>query len=247
MDNYKALDQRVTNLQYTRSIIPAIVVGFYGPLFMSLAAPVGFSSRYYWGWIWQPFPLWIAAIQYTCAALGVFKNTSPYDRISAPTRDMHTIRLTMRFCAAVSACVWLYTIIQAPVALSEFLPAWESPAGLWACARNFIAWDHILTFTGVFMWLGLLFRDLKHWEKTDASWTKLCGLVTTTCIVAGPGATAALGWLWREELLADKTMKGALLEGTWQDPASEKATTSVHANGSAKRHPKSTPEGHLEF
>jgi hypothetical protein len=130
---------------------------------------------------------------------------------------MPTIRYTVWLCAAISASVWLYTIASAPFSvLREFTPAWDIPSGIWPCARNFMAWDHILTFAGAFLWLGLLFKDLKAWEKTHVSWHTLCILAVMMCAIVGPGATVGLGWLWREELLAVKGMKGALVEDSWK-------------------------------
>lgn len=232
MDNFKSLDMRTTDLQYTGSIVPAMMT-FYVPLFLSLVAPLSISSRYWWNWIWQPFPIWVAIVQYAMAKLQVYKSTLVYDRMSAPNRDMPAIRLAVGFCATTSSLVWLYTISQAPFSIwREFLPKWDTPSGIWACARNFIAWDHVLVSAGTFVWLALLFKDLKAWSKTDVGWIRVCSSAVASCIALGPGATAALGWLWREELLADRKMKGAILEGSWKESTEN---LSAKVNGHATR------------
>ena len=57
-------------------------------------------------------------------------------------------------------------------------------------------------------------------------------MALVTCATAGPGATVALGWLWREEMLADKKMKGALVEGSWE--AQGMNGSAKEMNGKAK-------------
>ena len=229
MDNFKSLDLRTTNLEYTRTLLPAMLTSFYAPFYLSMNPLSSFKTRYYWTWIWQPFPIWVWAIQKLIAKSGLSKNSLYDDRLYAPNRDLPTIRRTIYVLSGISAATWLYTLYKAPFnALREFTPSWTAPKqGIWDVARHFIAWDHVLGFAGGYTWLALLFKDLKKWEKTDASWFKIAGAATVSTLVAGPGATLGLGWLWREELMASKKMKGALLEGTWEE-------RNGHANGSAK-------------
>lgn len=232
MDNFKSLDLRTTNLQYTRTLLPAMLAAFHVPFYLSMAPVSSVQTRYWWTWIWQAFPIWVWVIQKAIAKLGLSKDSLYDDRLYAPNRDLPTIRRTIYVLSGISAATWAYTLYKAPFnALKEFVPFWNAPqSGIWAVARNFIAWDHVLGFAGGYTWLALLFKDLKQWEKTDASWFKIVGSAVVSTLVAGPGATLGLGWLWREELLANKKMKGALLEGTWKAP-SDRVAEDTKSNG----------------
>jgi hypothetical protein len=236
MDNYKALDQRTTNLANTRTILPAMLAAFHVPFFASMAPWKTPEQRLWWTWIWQPFPVWVSLIQRVARGLQISKNTVYYDRMHAPNRDLPVLRRTIYTFSALSAATWLYTLSRSsPLSvLKSFIPLWTPPpssAGIWAIARNFIQWDHVLGFSSAYVWLGLLFRDLKKWGKTDASWAKIVGSAALSTVALGPGATVGLGWLWREELLASKKTKGALLEGTWEERQRERADKLRLGNG----------------
>ena len=65
-------------------------------------------------------------------------------------------------------------------------------------------------FAGVLGWLGYLFADLGV-VRGVLGWMGVVGAGLGSVVVLGPGATAGLGWLWREEVLFRGREKEVLL------------------------------------
>ncbi|KAG9229151.1 hypothetical protein BJ875DRAFT_387965 [Amylocarpus encephaloides] len=61
----------------------------------------------------------------------------------------------------------------------------------------------LLTFGAGAVWTLLNFKDLKAAKKTPVSWLTIVGALVGGTLVAGPGATMAGMWAWREEILAN--------------------------------------------
>jgi len=78
--------------------------------------------------------------------------------------------------------------------------------------RNFVQFDYLFCFGSTFLLLGLLFADMKKAGMVKTSWLTLVFSAIATTAIAGPGATIGLGWLWRENVLATKRHKGAILK-----------------------------------
>ncbi|KAF2104522.1 FAD/NAD(P)-binding domain-containing protein [Rhizodiscina lignyota] len=228
---YNAADNRLTDLQYTKTVLPAVVLGFYLPTYLSLAVPTNIGpfsigpftfgptsleTRYWWSYVWQLFPVWVWAIQ-KFLAWGFVNDTVRWDRLYAPKRDLPFIRTTVYGFSAVSAAMWWYNLTQCPFSLYDvYVPVWTPPADFIQNIDNFMKWDYILIYTGCFLWLALLFRDLKTWEMLRASWLSLILTAAVTIAATGPGGAAALAWLWREETMASEKMKGTLTKDGWK-------------------------------
>jgi hypothetical protein len=69
-------------------------------------------------------------------------------------------------------------------------------------------------FGNTFLWLGYLFWDLKVAGMLQTRWFVLVLYLVTSTLVLGPGATAGLGWLWREYVLANSRHKDAITEAS---------------------------------
>lgn len=89
----------------------------------------------------------------------------------------------------------LSTIFIPPAATQdEFVPA----------MRRCLQYDELFTFASSFLWLGYLFFDLKQADMVKQNWEALLVMSGLSLACFGPGATLAAGWLWREEILAEK-------------------------------------------
>ena len=251
---------RLTDLSYTRSVLPTMIFSYYIPQFLSLSHP-SMTTRYVWNWVWQMFPVWATLIQQ------VFKRTIlpdsvEHDRLHNPKRDLATIRLTIGASVTLSALVWLYTITKSPYSpLTLFVPGVASAKDDWMdIVRNFIQYDHLFCFGGAFLWLGYLFHDLKRAGMVRQSWIRIITEAVLTTVALGPGAAVGLGWLWREDVLANKRHKCAVIKG-WEDEkkatwgsAVEEPVVNGHAegnghamaNGDIKTNGHAKANGHAE-
>lgn len=68
--------------------------------------------------------------------------------------------------------------------------------------RRFLQVDQVSSFGASLLWLTYLFGDLKAEGVVGQNWLVLFAVKAVLMAVVGPGATFALGWLWREEVLA---------------------------------------------
>ena len=232
ISNFKAPDMRLTDLSYTRSVLPAMIIGFYIPHFLSFLHP-SFEVRHNWNWIWQMFPVWTGVIQQVLKRT-VMPNTVEDDRLKNQSRDLSTIRFTIGACVVLSAGVWIYTLTMSPYSpITLFLPQLEAPQEDWIhMVRIFVQYDELFCFGGALLWLGYLFNDMKHAGMVQQSWISIIAMATLTTVALGPGAAVGLGWLWREDVLAHKRHKGAVIKG-WE--GEKKGSKERLANGHAEK------------
>lgn len=231
LPKFIAKDYRLTDVQYTSTVLPAMLIGYYIPAYLSLAVPIGtgpfeiagytipqvtLETRYWWSYVWQLFPIWAWLAQKVFSFFS--KSSIRWDRLYNVQRDLPLIRFSVYSVVAISAATYWYTLTQMPFSLREvFVPLyWDPPKDFLANVANFMKWDYIFVFGGGFYWLALLFNDLKQWEMLRASWLSLILMAAVTVAAAGPGAAAGLAWLWREEMLASGEMKGQLMKEGWK-------------------------------
>ena len=67
-------------------------------------------------------------------------------------------------------------------------------------------------YTSCFLWFAYLFWNMKHARMIKRSWFSIICRVVATTLIAGPGATIGLLWLWREETVAHKRHWAAVTE-----------------------------------
>lgn len=161
------------------------------------------------------FPVWMFLA--TRLFSKFVEDTTVVDRFEGPERDVPVIRYTIGTLVAVSSTVWGWTCFQALCQgglLSIFIPQMlpEQTTTLATFTREFLKFDEIFLFGNTFLWLGMLFWDLKSAGMLKISWATLGIYLVGSVLVLGPGATAGLGWLWREEVLISKRHKDAVVE-----------------------------------
>lgn len=212
IENFRARDMRLTDLSYTASVLPVILLTHYIPNFISFTTAIDPHFRHVANWIWQPFPVWTFILQFVLKKT-VMPDTVQEDRIKNPTRDLPVINYTIYSLCAISAATWWYTLYNAPFSPAElFVPNVAAMKTGDEYIRLFIQFDEIFSLGAGFVWLLYLFEDLKRAGVMDDSWVGIVGRGVVTLIVAGPGVTIGLGWLWRERLLATKWHKDAIVE-----------------------------------
>lgn len=220
VENFKSSDMRLGRMNYAMVLLPTLVLTYYIPLSAMLYWPT-LSGRESWLFLWQMFPVWIFLTTRLFSSL--LKDTTITDRFEAPNRDMPVIRYTIGSLVTVSSAMWVFTCIRAISQLSlysVFVPyALPSQTGnLATFTREFLKFDEIFLFGNTFLWLGMLFWDLKYAGMLRVGWMKLVVYLVVLVLIVGPGATAGLIWLWRENVLASKRHKDAIVEGKTEEP-----------------------------
>lgn len=206
IDSFKSTDMRLTQMHYTRAILPSLLMVYYLPLIQSYLLP-GTSQRQTWLQLWQWFPITHSLAQFAISK--ILKDTTDSDKIHAPKRDVSTIRYTIGIPTIISIVVWLRTVFSAPVPLSQiFLP--QSWTKFPTSPTELMQWNHLLAVSSSYLWLLYFAWDAKAAGMMTYSWVILLAGRAASTIVLGPGGAIGAGFLYREYIITEKRHKGAL-------------------------------------
>ncbi|KAI9148932.1 FAD-dependent monooxygenase BOA8 [Paramyrothecium foliicola] len=204
LEAYRAPDNRLVPAHYAKTTIPAIAIGYLVP-----AAGILFGNGVPGvDWLWQLFPLFIVIFHRVLSSLG--PNDARNDRLKNLRVDMKYLRPAYFIGGIFAAIVRLYVLATDPSSadntiISSAQQLWSSVLGSGeADWGTLVRANHVLVFVGGLLWMLLHFRDLKSSGRSNASWIKIIGVLGGTTFIFGPGAAMALGWAWREEILARK-------------------------------------------
>ena len=204
--NFNAADKRLTDIAYTMSVLPVMLVGFYMPYFLAYLAP-SLDLRHTGIWLWHMFPIWVSLAQWILART-VMPNSMQYDRIHRVTRDLWAIRVTIGTLAVLSGITYLYSVLSGPFTLRMlFLPTGDELDTFQGAVQDFLKWDQIFFAASSILWIAYMFADLNDAGMVAQNWLIILGILSTVSLAFGTGATTALGWLWREEILVSRVKK----------------------------------------
>ncbi|KAK7906569.1 FAD binding domain protein [Apiospora marii] len=215
IDKFDALDMRLTDLTYTKMVLPALALTHYASYLTAYLGPEPHRQRA--GHLWMPFPLLLSLGQYLAARFLMKPSSVGQDRLYRPTRDVPVIRRTILCLVAVSAATWQYTLFwrhDRPSAADVFLPALPIPRladlSLDAAYVELLKWDWAFFAASHFVWVALAAWDLKAAGMIRASWFALGLGAAAVALAGGPGAVLGLAWLYREEVLVTRRHKDAV-------------------------------------
>ncbi len=209
VENFRARDMRLTDLSYTASVLPVMLLTFYLPHFTSFSAWIDPNTRHAADWIWQPFAIWTTVLQYLLRKT-IMPDSVQEDRIKNSTRDLPIIKYTIHTVCTISASTWWYTLYSSHFSLATLFIPVRTPDEF---IRLFLQFDQVFSMGSCLLWLLYLFGDLKRAGMMANSWVDIIARGLITLAVVGPGATVGLGWWWREQLLATKWHKDAVVAG----------------------------------
>ncbi|KAB8227203.1 FAD-dependent oxidoreductase [Aspergillus alliaceus] len=205
IEKFAAADARLTNVAYTRLILPSVVLFMGAPAFLTLS---GYSIKvdtawWHWRWMLQPQIL-IAIMQWIMVKTRMSKVSMHEDTMSNQLRDLPYIRWCLCVLSAVSAANYIAT--RQSLLLDAFSPAFLRGAGgdLSEFSR------HGTLLLASLFWVGLLIHDIKSAGMAKESWAKILTIGFVSGALAGPAISVALGWIWREEILASRREKHAV-------------------------------------
>ncbi|ERF70332.1 hypothetical protein EPUS_07597 [Endocarpon pusillum Z07020] len=210
---FAALDKRLTDRAFTLGVLPVLALSYYTPLFVAYCAS-SLELRYRALWMWHLFPVWTVVGQHVLAWT-VMPKTIVTDRMQNPKRDLWAIRITIGSLTALSAAVWLSTLYQAlrfGFSLSAlFFPNDDIHTYLGG-VRNMLVWDQLCFSLSSLLWMLYLFSDLKRAGMVRRSWSFVLGVLIGASVFGGTGAAVGVAWLWREEVLASRRHKDAVVK-----------------------------------
>ncbi|KAK4144474.1 uncharacterized protein C8A04DRAFT_27660 [Dichotomopilus funicola] len=208
IEKYAALDQRLTNTRTSFASLPAVALFYLFPVYAMLVWP-DFTFRQSILFVWQLYPIWMALGKKVFSAL-LFKDTMDQDKLHNLRKDIPVMKYYLRVAGIASAGVWWWTL--ASFGFQAMIPSGlpQSAPDLFAFADQFLRWDWAGGFGSSLVWLAYLFWDLSAAGMLREGWFKVVGLGLVSAVLLGPGATMALGWLFREDILATRRHKAAL-------------------------------------
>ncbi|GAB1200026.1 hypothetical protein APSETT444_009386 [Aspergillus pseudonomiae] len=195
----------------TESLVLSTLAGYYTTTFANFFAP-SLQSRQWYNAMWQVFPATIPLLQLPFSlARRWLSPSSPSkdktDRKQQQEKRRHNIRYACGTFALVSGLTFIYGRFTAPPGVSFwsiFVPGLRdhlSPVTSFSDGiARFLQYDELLSMGSAYVWLALRFRELKQ-AGARFSWTRAGAAFVASLLALGPGATFALGWGWREELL----------------------------------------------
>ncbi|KEQ90265.1 hypothetical protein AUEXF2481DRAFT_576182 [Aureobasidium subglaciale EXF-2481] len=210
IDSFKATDMRLTRLNYTRSILPSLLMVYYFPILQDYFLPVNVKVQT-WLQIWHFFPIWQSLTQWAISKF--LEDTIDHDKIYAPKRDVSTIRYTIAVPALVSTAVWLWTVFKAPSSLYHiFIPQipFQAVTDIESFTDNVVQWNLLIFVASTYLWLVYFAWDAKSAGMLEKSWFELVTTMTLLTIALGPGGTVGLAYLYREYIITEKRHRAAL-------------------------------------
>ena len=207
--NYRAIDHRMTNIAYAKTLLPAIAATYILPSAAMLFYP-NIMVRQYVNGIWQLFPLWLSLGHRLLAH--TVKDTTSHDRRHNSKNDMQYLRPAYLLTGLMSASVYILLWTRSPFSMKAiFFSGLRNPGqaitSIAPASAQFLRYDYICTLGAGLYWTALQFWDLKRAQRTNTSWIKFLGSMTASTLLLGPGAAMAGFWSWREEMLGRKVVR----------------------------------------
>ena len=200
VEKFAAADARLTNVAYTRTILPLLLLFIGSPVFLVLTGYAFTMDQVSWHWLWrwilQP-PFMVTIIQWALIKTRLSKVSMHEDTMNNPKRDLPYIRWCVYSLSAISTVTWISVIFSNTSFLSL------GPGNMVGGNR------HGMLLSSLF-WVGLLLHDIKRAGMVQDSWAKILAVGLVAGIIGGPAVAGALGWIWREEILASKRERQAL-------------------------------------
>lgn len=143
------------------------------------------------------------------------RDTTQHDRIHNVKADLPSLRRACLVVGVASAATlqyiryrtsngtWLRNIFSAGPLYPQALPA---------LLVEIASHEHFAFYPGAMLWLALLFGDLKKAGMVKESWAWLLVCAVACTAIIGPSATLVAGWAWREEILASKRHRAAIVK-----------------------------------
>lgn len=230
IDKWAPADLRLTNVAWTRTIMPIMLFVTLHILALRLIGSDSGIILTQLRWAVSALPLLFTAIQWLLVKTGISTTDIHHDSRFNVKKDVPAIRACMLVLSAITTLSWWIAILRSSITLDSLLADT----------------NHIILLAATALWLGLLFKNQKDAGMETVSWIQAFATAVALTIVAGPASALGLGWLRREETLAGKRHKDAVTRERYagKTPAEVLAgdggmNENVKSNGVSNGHAKS--------
>jgi hypothetical protein len=212
IDTFKSTDMRLTNMIYTRAILPSLLMVYYLPLLQTHLLHET-SQRQTWLQLWSLFPIAHSIAQFAISK--IWKDTINQDKIHKPKRDVATIRYTIGIPTLISTIAWLYTLFTSSASVSQIFLPHHFPTSLTnlqtsTSTVDLIQYNYLIPITSTYLWLLYFAWDAKTAGMISQNWITVFAVLAMGTVVLGPGGAVGVGFLWREYVITEKRHRGAL-------------------------------------
>jgi hypothetical protein len=198
---FRASDLRLTDLSYSRSTLPVVLILWHFPMLVCSFTSKGERLALFL----KMLPFAVSAAQFLLRRTGIIPSTIQLDRLTNVTRDMPTLHRTAKTLAVISFATWFNT------ALSCFGGSSSGSVASFSFEIHSFSSTELLLYASSLLWIVYLFSDLKRAGMVRQNWFVLLVWMGLSSVVLGPAATVAGAWTWRETLLATKRHWGAIV------------------------------------
>lgn len=212
---YFTPSSRRVPVSIAQALLPALVIGFVIPtMMMFFPLHNTLNTRQIFIALWQPAPLYVAVLTEVISRglkrVGCSKPVKSASHVDkSVNEDLPHLRTVYATVSGISACFHIALVLSWVVSGSSFITSalipWDSFGQVSNLADGvfvFFQNDFLLVATATMLWCLTSIWDMYRMGISNVSWrVGLVGLVLG-CVVAGPGATAAAVWYWREDVLS---------------------------------------------
>ncbi|PLB44192.1 FAD/NAD(P)-binding domain-containing protein [Aspergillus steynii IBT 23096] len=209
LSNMLVGDQGPVRVPAAKALLPALILGYYLLTWASFVVP-GLALKQRMNALWQLFPVLIPVLQ---RAFMSNSRNRPIASTDQPRRNSRQsiihVRVTVLTLAAISSIAFLHVRFSVPEhsSLTDiFIPKlsdYYSPiTSLSSGMGRLLRYDEVFSLGSGMAWILLSLRDMQLYG-IPIPWLKVVGTLAAITWLLGPGTAFALGWLWREEMLAD--------------------------------------------
>ncbi|KAL2132247.1 hypothetical protein VTI74DRAFT_4042 [Chaetomium olivicolor] len=211
IEKFRSLDLRLTNTRYSYASLPAVLLTFLLPFYLSVHWPGALATRQQFLYMWQLYPVWMSIALW--AGSKMRRDTMTEDKLCRTEADIRVMRWYVGGASVLGAVVWWWAAWFGEGGVKAVFVPGGLPrrfGTLTEFTGDFLRWDEVFSFAAHLLWLGYLFWDLRVAGMLREGWLSVVMMGLVSLVVVGPGATVGLGWLWREHILATRRHKDAL-------------------------------------
>lgn len=209
VEKFAASDMRLTNIAYTRTILPLNLVGIGAAFLVYYSAYSPSLAIGQWKWAWTAVaPLVMSAVPSLLVKARLTKITMHADSMSNQTRDLPYTRWCIYTLSIICGVTWMANLSKTLLAGTSSFAGLLS--GQYTSLGNGLEWNSFGLVVSAIFWLGLLINDMKRAGMIGTGWVKVIGMGLALGALGGPAVVVGLGFMWREEILATKRERHAI-------------------------------------
>jgi hypothetical protein len=204
LKKYSAASARQIDEAGMIAVLPTLFVVFFIPHGISLLHN-DLEIRHLANWYWQIFPVLGSILLFALSrVIRPLLDNQQIETVRQRSKaGLNFIGGTM---AMLSVASYWFMLLSSPLPVSElFIPKYliEFPKDPLTALLTLFQYDCIISYTSLLLWLAYNFGDLKNAGLCRLSWAQIFLYSVAIGCLGGPGALIWIGWLTREDMMAN--------------------------------------------